>query len=76
MTHFVPYDGNLDASLIPKMRAAGVSDEAIKEAMDVGWCFINLSKWADALDFPVTPPAKFKPISKMMYKFGYTQVSV
>lgn len=76
LTKFVPHNGNIDRAAIQKLKTSGLSKDEIVEAMNVSWCFINVSKWADALDFPITPPEKFKSIGKNMYKYGYKSVSV
>ena len=76
LTDFVPSDGVVATSTMKKLKNHGLSSGEIKEAMTIAWCFIIISKWADALDFPLTPPDVFRPIGKMMYRFGYKGVSV
>ncbi|MEM9411231.1 MAG: hypothetical protein AAGA30_08965 [Planctomycetota bacterium] len=66
----------IESEQVDKLLDTGMSKDQIVEVINVAWCFTILSKWADSLDFPVTPNDVFKPIGKMMYRFGYKSVCV
>jgi hypothetical protein len=69
-------NGEVGAEDIEEMRAAGVSDQAIKDAIYVCFCFNVLSRLADAFDFELHTEAILKFASRFMYKLGYGRASV
>ena len=73
---FVPPDADFGAEDIDKMRAAGLSDTAIRELMMASFCFQNLSRWADANDWPIPTPRQFYLGGWTMWTIGYTTVSL
>lgn len=69
-------NGDVGPEDIEAMRAAGVSDQAIKDVIFVCFCFNVLSRLADAFGFEPHTEAVLKFASRFMYKFGYTRASV
>jgi hypothetical protein len=69
-------NGEVGPEDMESMRAAGVSDQAIKEVIYVCFCFNVLSRLADAFDFELHTGAILKFASRFMYKFGYARASV
>ena len=63
-------DALTPADLAP-LRAAGLSDAAIKDAIRVCSLFNMLNRIADALDFDVPPDKLFERMGKMLLKRGY-----
>ncbi|MEY3014828.1 MAG: hypothetical protein RIT45_3563 [Pseudomonadota bacterium] len=53
------------------VRAAGVSDAAIREALHVAYLFHIINRFADALDFEVGSDASFASSAKMLLARGY-----
>lgn len=76
LTEVVPAGGNVSDEALRILSTAGIRRAEAGEVLDVAWCFIVISKWADALDFHITSPETFKSVGKMMYRFGYKSVSV
>jgi alkylhydroperoxidase family enzyme len=56
---------------IEPMRAAGVSDQAIEEAIYVAGLFNVMDRIADALDFTPTPPDRLPRVARILAKLGY-----
>ncbi len=61
---------------ITPLRAAGVDDEAIAEALYVGFVFDALNRFADAFDFPVPSTAGSKRTARFLHRFGYRLASL
>jgi len=76
LEHFVPHNGQLEPSHIHALKEGGLSRDQIQELMNIAWCFLVISRWADTLNFPVTDPKKFRLVGRMMYRFGYGLASV
>lgn len=60
--------GPEDAALV---RAAGVSEEAIADAVNVAYLFAIYNRMADALGWHVVGPEKAKRIAWVLLKAGY-----
>jgi alkylhydroperoxidase family enzyme len=58
------------------LRAAGLSDVAIEEAIYVAFCFNTIDRIADAFDFELTPPKGLKWIARILSGPGYKMASV
>ena len=69
-------NGEVGPEDMEAMRAAGVSDQAIKDAICVCFCFNVMSRLADAFGFDLHTGALMKFASRFMYKFGYKIASV
>lgn len=52
-------------------RRLGVSDEAITDALEVGYLFNIINRMADALDFEVGPQAAFDSSARSLLTRGY-----
>lgn len=61
----------LDARDAEAARAAGVSDEALRDAIYVCAVFNVIDRIADALEFHVPSPAAFRRMGAMLLRFGY-----
>ncbi len=61
---------------IGPLRAAGVSDEAVAEALYVGFVFDTMNRFAGAFDFPVPSPAESRRTAKFLRRFGYRFASL
>lgn len=53
------------------LKAAGVSKEAAEDALFVAFCFNQIVRIADALDWEVSSPEAFAASAKTLHKFGY-----
>lgn len=58
------------------MRDAGVSDQAIEDAIYVCFGFNVLTRLADAFDFDLITPEQFQEGGKNMLRFGYKIASM
>jgi alkylhydroperoxidase family enzyme len=58
------------------LRAAGVSDKAIEEAIYVCFLFSVMDRLADAFDFDLHSPQDFKRGGQVLYNFGYSRLSI
>ena len=56
---------------IAKVRAAGVSKQQIKDALDVCWCFNVITRLADTFHFNIGPQSAFDISAKMLLSRGY-----
>jgi uncharacterized peroxidase-related enzyme len=56
---------------VAPLRAAGVSDRAIEDAIQVCALFNLIDRVADALDFEVPSPESFAQSAEMLLKRGY-----
>lgn len=63
------------ADLLP-LHMAGVSDQAIEEALYVCFLFNVIDRLADAFDFPVPSAEKFRQNSLFLYYLGYLPTSI
>ena len=54
------------------VRAAGVSDDALVDAIHVGALFNMIVRMADSLGFDVPPPESFAARAEAMLSGGYT----
>lgn len=54
-----------------RVRATGVSDEMLEDAVQVCVAFNMIVRVADALEFHVPPREKFAEDAKMLLRFGY-----
>jgi alkylhydroperoxidase family enzyme len=61
---------------VDKVRAAGVSDQAIEDAIYVCFIFSVLARLADAFDFDLTTPARWQVGGKVFYWLGYSRTSL
>jgi alkylhydroperoxidase family enzyme len=61
----------VDAPLMRELRAAGLSDTAIREATYVCFLFNVLDRLADALGFPLPTEEEAQTIGKLSHRFGY-----
>lgn len=59
-----------------KMRAAGVSEQGIADAIYVCFIYSVLDRLADALGFVLGPPEDNAKIAKFLFEFGYAGASV
>lgn len=61
---------------IAPMRAAGVSDKAIEEAMYVAFLFNFMDRLADAFDFEIQSEEVTRNVARALQKHGYALASV
>ena len=61
---------------VARVRAAGVSDQAIEDAINVCFVFSVLTRLADAFDFDLTTGFRWKVGGKMAYRLGYSGTSI
>jgi len=61
---------------VDRVRAAGVSDQAIEDAIYVCFVFSVLTRLADAFDFDLTTPARWQVGGKVFYRLGYSRTSI
>lgn len=66
----------LSPSHVEPLRAAGVIDQAVAEAVYVCFLFSILTRLADAFDIEVPSPAKARRIGRILYYFGYSSASL
>ena len=57
-----------DASAV---RAAGVTDDALRDAIHVAFMFNIINRVADALNFAIPSDAGFASSAQMLLRFGY-----
>ncbi|MFI5104885.1 MAG: hypothetical protein ACHP79_08180 [Terriglobales bacterium] len=57
-------------------RAAGVSDQALREAIYVCFMLSTMDRLADAFDFPLPDPRTLKRYAWISVTFGYRNFSV
>ena len=58
------------------LRAVGLSDEAIAEAMYVCFLFNVIDRLADAFDFKLPTAEEKKRVSKFLFNMGYATGSI
>lgn len=56
----------VDGELLAGLRAAGLGDEAIREAANVGFHFNFINRVADAFDFPLPSPEQKRRQARML----------
>jgi alkylhydroperoxidase family enzyme len=56
---------------VDEVRAAGVSDEAIVDALHVAFAFNVITRMADTLGWHVPDDVSFQASAKFLLKFGY-----
>ncbi len=56
---------------IEPMRAAGVSDEGIEEAIQINFLFCTINRLADAFDFELAEGKSKQRMGFMLYNMGY-----
>ena len=61
---------------VTALRAAGVSDRAIEEALYVCFAFNVMDRLADAFDFTLQTERGVKQNSQLLYKLGYRLASL
>jgi alkylhydroperoxidase family enzyme len=61
----------VNAATIRALKAAGLTDGAIREATYVCFLFSALDRLADALDFTMPTEEQARTIGKIMFRFGY-----
>ena len=69
-------NGEVGPEDVKAMREAGISNQAIRDAINVCFCFNVMSRLADSFGFELHTGAVLKLASRFMYKFGYTRASV
>jgi alkylhydroperoxidase family enzyme len=57
-------------------RAAGVTDEALEEAIRVCFLFCTIDRLADALDFKLPTERSLRWVGRILLKLGYAMASV
>jgi len=63
--------GEVTPAHVAPLRAAGVSDQAIEDAIQVCVLFNLIDRVADALDFEVPSPASFAQSAALLLERGY-----
>ena len=63
--------GTVDVADAHELKAAGVSKEAAEDALFVAFCFNQIVRIADALDWEIQSPEGFAAGAKSLLKFGY-----
>ncbi|MCB9743754.1 MAG: hypothetical protein H6740_14235 [Alphaproteobacteria bacterium] len=76
LTVFVPPEADFGAEDIQRLREAGIDDQGIRDLMYASFTFQNLSRWADAMDWPVHDAQALEAAGSMLWKLGYKVVSV
>ena len=61
---------------IEAARAAGLSDQAIREALYVCFAFNVMDRLADAFGFPVPSPKVQRRAGQLLYRTGYRLSSI
>lgn len=67
---------DVTAQTMRELKAAGLSDRAIREATYVCFLFNVLDRLADALDFTMPTEEEAKTIGRVSYRFGYSIVKL
>jgi hypothetical protein len=55
---------------------AGLTGEAIRVAMYASFCFQNMSRFADAFDWPLTNEEQRRFAGKFLHRMGYKRSSL
>ena len=67
---------NVTAVDVERVRAAGVRDQAIEDAIYVCFIFSVLARLADAFDFDLTTPPRWRVGGRIFYRIGYKRTSL
>ncbi len=67
---------DVDTESLAPLRAAGVPDEGIEEAVRVCFVFSVLDRLADTFDFPDPPPGGHQRLAPLLNRLGYWIASV
>jgi alkylhydroperoxidase family enzyme len=70
------WPAEVSAADVDKVRAAGVSGQAIEDAIYVCFIFSVLARLADAFDFDLTTPRRWRVGGKAFYWLGYSRTSI
>ncbi len=70
------WPAEVTAADVDIVRAAGVSDQAIEDAIYVCFIFSVLARLADAFDFDLTTSARWQVGGKVFYWLGYSRTSI
>jgi len=68
--------GALGPGDLEPLRAAGVSDKAVEEAIYVCFLFSIMDRLADAFDFDLHSPQDFKRGGQVLFSMGYGGLSI
>jgi uncharacterized peroxidase-related enzyme len=61
---------------VAPLRAAGLSDQAVREAIYVCFLFSVMDRLADAFDFTILPEKNVKRVARLLYRLGYGAASL
>jgi alkylhydroperoxidase family enzyme len=61
---------------VDRVRATGVSDQALEDAIYVCFVFSVLSRLADAFDFDLTTDKRWRVGGRIFYQIGYNRTSI
>ena len=61
---------------VDQVRTAGVSDQAIEDAIYVCFIFSVLARLADAFDFDLTTARRWRVGGTIFYRIGYNHTSI
>jgi uncharacterized peroxidase-related enzyme len=68
--------GEIGAKDVHRLHAAGLTDDAIEEAVYVATCFNVIDRLADAFDFQLNDARGLKWVARILLKVGYTAGSI
>jgi alkylhydroperoxidase family enzyme len=68
--------GSIAAADLAPLRAAGVSDTGIEEAIRVCFLFNLIDRIADALDFELPTEQSLRWVARILHRVGYWPASV
>ena len=66
----------VSAADLEPARRAGVSDEALEEAVVVCFLFCTIDRIADALDFDMPTTRSLRWVGRILFRAGYAMASV
>lgn len=70
------FPGKVGPADIAPLRAAGVGDTAIREALYVCFLFNLMDRLADAFDFPLPDAEGYRKGGQVLYRLGYGLSSI
>jgi alkylhydroperoxidase family enzyme len=73
---FTLYPGEVGPDDVEALRATGVTDRAIEEAMYVGFLLNLMNRLADAFGFEIPSPEQIQRNGRALYKQGYWADSI